>query len=125
VVPGGPQGTLRRRLRPRSPSRGLERERSQSWKHTPPGTAFLKSIKCFREKKRKKKLYKNLFTYKILKKVQVKTQCEGRAQIRSVYMCVCGVCVCVCVCVMGTSARVAHRVRRKLGFCLLPIREGG
>lgn len=82
----------------------------------PPGIVFFfLKYKVF-WKKRKKNLYKNLFTYKILKKVQGKTQCEGRAQIRSVCVCVCPcvhVCTCVsvsvCGCVVGASARVAHR----------------
>lgn len=96
---------------PRSPSRRLETEGSQCWRHMATRNCFLKSTKCF-GKKRKKSIYKNLFTYKILKKVQGKTQCEGHAQICRVRACarvwctcpVCApvsvpVCVRLCTCV--------------------------
>lgn len=56
-----------------------------------------KDIKCFFFGGRGgKNLYKNLFTYKIPKKVQVKTQCDGRAQICRVCVFPC-LCVCLCV----------------------------
>lgn len=52
------------------------------------------------KKKRKESIYKNLFTYKILKKVQgKKTQCEGHAQIRRecVYVRLCMYVVYMCM----------------------------
>lgn len=96
--------------KPRSPSRRLETQGSQCWRHTATRICFLKSTKWLGENKRKKSIYKNLFTYKILKKVQGKTQCEGRAQIRrvcvhlcvSVYDCMyapVSVCACASLCV--------------------------
>lgn len=83
------------------------RQGSQCWRHAATRNCFLKSTTCFgkKKKKRKKSIYKNLFTYKILKKVQgKKTQCEEHAQIRSVCVRapvhVCGVHVHACACVL-------------------------
>lgn len=73
--------------------------------------SLFKKDNVFWKKKKKGEvyIYKNLFTYKILKKVQgKKTQCERHAQIRRVCVCVCvrapvqhvcGVHVHACACV--------------------------
>ena len=66
---------------------------------------LFKKFKCFRKKKAEKNLYKNLFTYKILKKVQGKDPVQGTSSdpqclCMCVRVCVCAcVCICVCVCV--------------------------
>lgn len=120
---------------PRSPSRGwLETERGpglEAHDHQEFFFFFFK-YKVF-WKKRKKNLYKNLFTYKILKKVQGKTQCEGRAQIRSVCVCVCvrvymcaRVCVSVsvCGCVWWVQVHVWPTEGGEKAWLLTSIHEG-
>lgn len=99
----------------------------------PPGIFFFfLKYKVF-WKKRKKNLYKNLFTYKILKKVQGKTQCEGRAQIRRVCVCVCvrvymcaRVCVSVsvCGCVWWVQVHVWPTEGGEKAWLLTSIHEG-
>ena len=61
---------------------------------------LFKKYKVFWEKKRKKNLYKNFFTYKILKKVQGKTVLGACSDTQS---------VCVCVCVSRRVSEGAFR----------------